>query len=233
MDQEKRVRILNPISETANELRSSLIPGLLDAVDLNLRHRNRDIRIYEIGRTFHKDGEKIRLGIVLTGEFQELKGILESALPALEYDRPVIQDGNIFLNDVALGKMSQHEVEGHSVQAAEISLSDLITIPKAKAVYKPIIPFPDIERDVTFIIDEKVPYSAMENVIKGLRLPDLRSYKLIDRYKGKNTPASKISLTFRFIFQSETRTLLSEEVDALCVKIVSEFERDFGAELRK
>jgi phenylalanyl-tRNA synthetase beta chain len=233
MDNSKRIRILNPISETANELRSSLIPGLLDSVDFNLRHRAREIRLYEIGRTFHKDGEKIRIGIVIMGEYQDLKGILEGAFPALEYPKPVIQDGKVLVNNTELGKISQHEVEGHTVQAAELSLSDWIKIPKIKKTYQPIIAYPDIERDVTFIIDEKVPYSAMQNTIERLQIPDLRSYKLIDRYKGKNTPAGKISLTFRFVFQSENRTLLSEEVDVLYAKIVSDFAKEFGAELRK
>ena len=114
-----------------------------------------------------------------------------------------------------------------------MSLSDLIKIPKIKKKYQPIIAYPDIERDMTFIIDETVSYSAMQNTIERLQIPDLRSYKLIDRYKGKNTPAGKISLTFRFVFQSDNRTLLSEEVDALYVKIVSEFAKDFSAELRK
>jgi phenylalanyl-tRNA synthetase beta chain len=233
IDAGKRIRILNPISETANELRSSLIPGLLDAVDLNLRHRNREVHLYEIGRTFHQEGEKIRLGIVMIGEYQDLKGILESAFPALEYPRPQIQDGKIQLNNADLGKINEHEVEGYKVQAAELSLSDLIAIPKTKTTYKPIIAYPDVERDVTFIIDEKVTYSAMEDAIQKLKIPDLRSYKLIDRYIGKNTPEGKISVTFRFVFQSETRTLLSEEVDALYAKIVAEFAKVFGAELRK
>ena len=233
IDNSKRIRILNPISEAAQELRSSLIPGLLDAVDLNLRHRSREIRLYEIGRTFHQDGEKNRLGIVMIGEYQDLKGILESALPALEYPRPTIQNGKIQVNNIDLGSITQHEIEGYTVQAAELSLSDLIKIPKIRKKYQPVIAYPDIERDVTFIIDEAVPYSAMQNTIERLQIPDLRSYKLIDRYKGKNTPDGKISLTFRFVFQSENRTLLSEEVDALYVKIVSDFAKDFGAELRK
>jgi phenylalanyl-tRNA synthetase beta subunit len=73
----------------------------------------------------------------------------------------------------------------------------------------------------------------MENVFKQLSISEIRSVKLIDRYKGKSTEAGKVNLTFRIIFQSETRTLLSEEVDALCAKIVTEFAKSFDAELRK
>ncbi len=68
---EKRIHILNPISETANELRSSLIPALLESIDLNLRHRNRDVRLFEVGNTFHPDGEKVKLGIAVISEYQD------------------------------------------------------------------------------------------------------------------------------------------------------------------
>jgi phenylalanyl-tRNA synthetase beta chain len=230
---EKRIRILNPISETANELRNSLIPGLLESIDLNLRHRIRDVRLFEIGHTFHQDGEKTKLGIAVIADYQELKGIVEGAIVALQYPRPEIKDGKIFVSNIELGEINQHDLEGSTVHTSELSLSDLIQIPKTKTKYKPIIPYPPIERDLTFVIDEQIPYWKMEDVFKQLAFLEIRSFKLIDRYKGKNTEPGKINLTFRIIFQAENRTLLSEEVDALCAKIVAEFTRSFGAELRK
>lgn len=231
--QEKRILILNPVSETENELRTSLIPGLLESIDLNLRHRNRDVRLFEIGRTFRTDGEKVMLGIALIGEYQDLKGILEGALQALRYPKPVVRAGRILVADVDMGEIRQTELEGNIVQTCELSLSDLIQIPKTKIKYKPIIPYPPIERDITFVIDETVLYSEMEDVFTRLGIPEIRSFKLFDRYKGKNTPPGKVNLTFRIVFQSENRTLLSAEVDALYAKIVAEFAKTFGTELRK
>ena len=100
-------------------------------------------------------------------------------------------------------------------------------------MYVPIIPFPYVERDASLILDESVSYSALENTILSLKVPELRLYKLVDRYKGKNMPAGKVSLTWRFIFQSSTRTLLSEEVDVMFARIVDELTRIHSAELRK
>lgn len=230
---EKRIHILNPISETANELRESLIPGLLESIDLNLRHRNRDVRLFEIGHTFHPDGEKVKLGIAVISDYQDLKGIVEGAIIALQYPKPEVKDGKIMVNETGLGEINQYDLEGNTIHTAELSLSDLIQIPKTKTKYRTIIPYPPIERDLTFVIDEQILYSKMEDVFKQLAIPEIRSFKLIDRYKGKNTEAGKVNLTFRIIFQSENRTLLSEEVDALCAKIVAEFARSFDAELRK
>jgi phenylalanyl-tRNA synthetase beta chain len=229
----KRIRLLNPISETANELRNSLIPGLLESIDLNLRHRNRDARLFEIGHTFHPDGEKVKLGIAVISDYQDLKGIVEGTLISLQYSKPEVKDGKIFVNEIELGEINQYDIEGNTIHTAELSLSDLIQLPKTKTKYKPIIPYPPIERDITFVIDEQIPYSKMEDVFKQLAIQEIRSFKLIDRYQGKNTEPGKVNLTFRIIFQSENRTLLSEEVDALCAKIVTEFAKSFDAELRK
>lgn len=230
---EKRIRILNPISETAKELRNSLVPGLLESIDLNLRHRNRDVRLFEIGHTFHPDGEKVKLAIAVIGDYQDLKGIVEGTLVALQYPTPEVKDGKILVNEVKLGEINQYDIEGNTIHTAELSLSDLIELPKTKTKYKAIIPYPPIERDLTFVIDEQVQYSKMEDVFRQLAIAEIRSFKLIDRYQGKNTEPGKVNLTFRIIFQSENRTLLSEEVDALCAKIVTEFARSFGSELRK
>jgi phenylalanyl-tRNA synthetase beta chain len=230
---DKRVRILNPISETAHELRNSLIPGLLESIDLNLRHRNRDVRLFEIGHTFHPDGEKTKLGIAIIGDYQDLKGIIEGLLLSLQYPKPEVRDGKIIVNEILVGEINQHDIDGNTVHTAELSLTDLIQIQKTKTKYKAIIPYPPIERDLTFVINEQIQYSKMEDAFKQLGIPEIRSFKMIDRYQGKNTETGKVNLTFRIIFQSETRTLLSEEVDALCAKIVAEFARSFDAELRK
>jgi phenylalanyl-tRNA synthetase beta chain len=49
------VRILNPLSAEMDTLRVSLIPGLLSAVAHNMRHGSPDVRLFEIGRVFHRD----------------------------------------------------------------------------------------------------------------------------------------------------------------------------------
>lgn len=230
---ESRVRLLNPISEAVSELRTSIIPGLLEAVELNVRHRNHDVRLYEIGRVFTGAGEHIDLGIVLWGDYLELKGILETAFPALDYPRPVFHSGEVLSGGNRIGWVGHAEVEGHTVQFCEIVLDELMKLPKRRRTYEAIIPFPFVERDASLILDESIPYSALEETIRSVQIPELRSYRLVDRYRGKNMPAGKASLTFRFIFQSDTRTLLSEEADALYAKLIDAFTKRHAVQLRK
>ncbi len=65
--------LVNPIAEHLTQLRRSILPGLLRAVDLNLRRGNRDVRLFEVGRVFLSPGpelrpdEPLRLGLAWCG----------------------------------------------------------------------------------------------------------------------------------------------------------------------
>src|ERR1700752_332778 len=93
-------QLANPIIEDAAWMRSTLLPGLLDSVRHNLNHGIRDVRLFEIGRSFaiSKPGElpdeTLALALVATGgaleenkaqaerelDFFDLKGALEAAV---------------------------------------------------------------------------------------------------------------------------------------------------------
>jgi phenylalanyl-tRNA synthetase beta chain len=93
-------QLANPIIEDAAWMRSTLLPGLLNAVRHNLNHGIRDVRLFEIGRIFsifragELPQETLALGIVATGgaleedraqserelDFFDLKGAVEAAV---------------------------------------------------------------------------------------------------------------------------------------------------------
>lgn len=61
----------NPLSSDMDQLRSTLLPGLMDSLRHNLHQRNTTVRLFEIGRTFSGFNGTVqegwRLAIVLTG----------------------------------------------------------------------------------------------------------------------------------------------------------------------
>lgn len=230
---EPRVKILNPISETASELRSSLLPGLYEAVEFNIHHRNETVKLFEIGRVFLKDSERISLGIAMTTDFRVLKGIIQELFPALNYPAPSFEENKIIVGGHTVGSFQQRAIGPFTVQACEIFITDWLLLPQMRHVYREIIPYPFVQRDVTFLLPETVIYGDLEKAISALAMSDLQSFQLIDIYKGSNTPAGKTAFTFRLVFQRRDRTLTSEEVDTLYDKIVNAFASQFGAELRK
>lgn len=97
-------RLANPISQDEAFLRPSLLPGILRSASLNLSRRPGDVRLFEIGRTFHPNGveaptEKLRLALAMGGvvpqqwyaparelDFYDLKGAVEVVLRTLGID---------------------------------------------------------------------------------------------------------------------------------------------------
>jgi phenylalanyl-tRNA synthetase beta chain len=65
--------LVNPIAEPLAVLRRSIVPGLVRAVDLNLRRGSRDVRLFEVGRVFHASqgaespDEPLRLALAWSG----------------------------------------------------------------------------------------------------------------------------------------------------------------------
>ena len=105
-----RMVLANPIDVNEDEMRSSLLSGLLESIQRNLNYNSRDLRLFELGRVFapappldpNEIGESETVGrpierealaLALTGEaatddwrghrqldFYDLKGVVESVL---------------------------------------------------------------------------------------------------------------------------------------------------------
>jgi phenylalanyl-tRNA synthetase beta chain len=60
--------LANPISEDLKVMRPSLLPGLLSAAQRNMHRGAASVRLFEIGRRYLPDAERLTMGIVLAGE---------------------------------------------------------------------------------------------------------------------------------------------------------------------
>ncbi len=101
-DEQHMVTVLNPVSKERPAMRSSLVPGLLETIDRNLRNGRETIRIFEIGSSYHRRPEKeegryfetLELGFAMSGmaqerewyaparrfDFYDLKGVVSALL---------------------------------------------------------------------------------------------------------------------------------------------------------
>lgn len=56
LSSEKPVEIANPISKEMGALRTSLIPGILGIIGNNIAHGNRNLRLFEMGKSYYLSG---------------------------------------------------------------------------------------------------------------------------------------------------------------------------------
>ncbi len=60
--------VVNPIASDMRVMRPSLLPGLLSAAARNLKRGQSSVPLFEIGRRYLAEGERMTLGIVFAGE---------------------------------------------------------------------------------------------------------------------------------------------------------------------
>ncbi len=55
---------------------------------------------------------------------------------------------------------------------------------------------------------------------------------MFDVYKGDKIPEGKKSYALSFILQDEEKTLTDKQIDAIVQKLIVNFEKELGAEVR-
>jgi phenylalanyl-tRNA synthetase beta chain len=118
------------------------------------------------------------------------------------------------------------------VFVAELDFGALLQAERSASRYQPLPKFPQAQRDVALMIDTTVNYAALEAALYGLRLPELVSVRLFDRYAGKELPTGKHSLALSVIYRLAERTLTDEEVNVAHERVVTTLKAQFGAEIR-
>ena len=66
-----------------------------------------------------------------------------------------------------------------------------------------------------------------------LRLAQLQHTKLCDVFESEKLGLDKKSLAINFTFLDEEKTLTDKEIDGWMNKIMTSFEKELGAEIRK
>jgi phenylalanyl-tRNA synthetase beta chain len=78
--------LANPISEDLKVMRPSLLPGLLMAAGRNLKRGATSVRLFELGRRYLADGEKLTLTVLLAGDKAPRGWATGKAQPFTAYD---------------------------------------------------------------------------------------------------------------------------------------------------
>jgi phenylalanyl-tRNA synthetase beta chain len=119
------------------------------------------------------------------------------------------------------------------VASCEIDLKTLLlVITKLKTdKYQGISKFPAVNRDLAFVINEKISYNDISRELKNFN-ELIKEVTLFDVYSGQNLENGKKSLAFHLNFQSSEKTLTNEEVEEVVQKLIKHLEKKFDAQIR-
>jgi phenylalanyl-tRNA synthetase beta chain len=256
-----QVVITNPLSEKFAVLRPSLVPGLLASLEYNRNRQASTVRLFEAGSVFSKaGGERACVGWVLAGprqvhwserpasaDFSDTKGTAELLATAVGAtidlaaadDRPWLAPGqraNLLAGGTLagwIGRLAVGETGADPVFAGELDLDVLAGAGATRATtIAPLARFPSSVRDVSVLVDERLPADRVRGTIRTSAPATLVSIREFDRYQGKGVPDGQVSLSIRLTFQSADRTLLDVDVQQAVDAIVAALAREHHATLR-
>ena len=92
--------------------------------------------------------------------------------------------------------------------------------------------FPLSTRDINIVIDKSIAYKDVENFISKGAIRFLTSFSLINTFEGKDIPQGFVSMTLRFTFQSNTKSLLESEINISMQIILKLLEKRLNAKIR-
>lgn len=234
------VEILNPLASDKNFLRENLSAGLSESLEFNAKYADLlcldDIKIFEIGKVFPKEGEKLALSIAVK-KIKKVKGRkdadeLAEALSAFEKKLGVeiASKGRVKENifEIDFGKFveSLPEVSSYGVEQEKISETGDLK-------FRPISPFPFAVRDVAVFVPSEISEREVAEIIKKEAGDFLVALKLFDVFK-KTSPdgSSKTSYAFRLILQSKEKTLSDENINLIMSAVTKSLNSRAGWQVR-
>lgn len=238
---DQNVRLVNAMTPENEVIRSSMIPSLLTIAQENKSYAS-SFGVFEIGRVvegLQEDKtcrERKKLGIVLFSKTESEKGLyfrlreilavlsssvkheifrFESDTAVFDWQHPV-NTAKVLAGDKKLGFMAVvHPVvqanldkKGCTV-AAEIDMDDFAAWPAKEIHYEQPSKYPGIDIDLSLWIPDGTTFADMQNAWAEVSPEILRNVSLFDTFSD----GKRQSVTLRFAFQSQNKTLTREEVE--------------------
>jgi phenylalanyl-tRNA synthetase beta chain len=256
------VRVANPLSQDHAVMRSSLLPGLLQAARRNLTQGASGVRFFEVGTILRRRIESQALGLILGGvwsrdwraqeqaDFVRLKGLLhgvvsrlcEGELALKAAAQPWAAPGaglSITVGGRAVGAAGQvapaiaHALDiERELWYAEVSIEEMLAARRRAGEVQAPPAFPPVKRDLSVVVGQDVPFADLQEAVRQAAGAWAWRIELIDRFTGKQVPSGKYSVTFSIEYRDPARTLTAAEVDAVHKGVVDALARRFGAALR-
>jgi phenylalanyl-tRNA synthetase beta chain len=249
------ISITNPLVVEESVLRTSLRPGLLDAVAFNESHRRFGVALFEIGRVYPPGSGELpdeyeALCVVLAGAdahaamavWREIASALgvgarvdQQRVPSgLHATRSAtLQAGKEptgAVGEIDPGVLQRFDVT-ERVAVLELNLEDVLGREPKPARLKPVSRFPSSDLDLAFVLDDDVPADKLDKAIRqgaGNLLADL---SLFDVFRGDAVGTGRRSLAYRLRLQADDRNLTDADVAEVRRAAVAAAAK-LGAELR-
>ena len=256
---DRSLELLNPIVNTLDTLRPTLMMGLLNAASQNAKVGRSRIPLFEIGNVF--DGtrnEFPRLAMLYSGDGAP-EALSNAGKPAPMQFEGFIRHVADVIGDFSLQPLTPDHSLAHPFQCAAILMEgervgelfrvhpeieeqfdlgatflcecDFDRLPYGLQQAVPFSKFQASYRDLSVVAPKAMAYADIAAVIEANRHAEVLRFYPVDRYHDEALGES-VSLTLRFVLQSSEKTLEEEDITSAMGGILSALENELGLALR-
>jgi phenylalanyl-tRNA synthetase beta chain len=249
------ISITNPLVDEESVLRTSLRPGLLDAIAFNESHRRPGARLYEIGHVYppgkgELPDEYEALCVVLAGEEAPAAMAVWCEISAATGVGARIDQGRVppglhatrsatlqagkeplgavgEIDPVVLDRFGVTE----RVAIVELDLDQLLGREQKPAIWKPVSRHPSSDLDLAFVAADELPAERLERAIRQGAGQLLIDIELFDVFRSSAVGDGRRSLAYRLRLQAPDRNLTESDIADVRRGAVAAAAK-LGAELR-
>lgn len=254
-----KLDILNPIVTTMDTLRTTLMLGLLESAGQNKKVGNQNMGLFEIGSVFtDKREEVVKAAFLYTGNLEQ-EGIANNTKSTMIDFGHFVQLISNIIGEVTLSKAACKHGLGHPYQYADILQNDKIIgsifrlHPAVQDAFdlqdtymceinfealsyetvhvKAYSKYQSSFRDLSLLVPKTMEYTTIKKIIQKSRPDEIVRFYPVDKYEDKSLE-DLVSLTIRFVLQSDEKTLQDEEIVSCMDTITSSLKDELGLELR-
>ncbi len=251
--------ILNPIVNTLDTLRTTLLTGLLKAASLNVKNGVSSVRLFEVGSIFNSAREEsLKMAMLFSGDSsaeslansgkskkidfayftQKISDIIgEFELTGYETKHKLshtYQSAQILQNKEVIGELFRvhpNVEDNYGLEETYMCELDFNKLSYGLKIAKAISKYQASFRDLSIIMPKDLSYEKVKNVIQKSATKELIRFYPVDKYSDEEL-GSNMSLSLRFVLQSDEKTLEEEDITLSMDSILTALQSELGIGLR-
>ncbi len=255
----KELELLNPIVQTLDTLRPTLLTGLLKSASNNFKNGYSSVKLFEIGSVFTPSREEsYNMAFLFSGE-RENENIANAGKPASIDFAYFVQKISDVIGSVELREKKTMHSLSHDYQSATVISNgakigelfrvhpnvekeydlpvtfmcelDFAKIPYGLKIAQKISKYQASFKDLSLIMPQDMNYDKVKEVILDAEITNLVRFYPVDKYVDEAL-GEDMSLSIRFVLQSVDKTLEEEDITSAMDSILTRLDSELGIGLR-
>jgi phenylalanyl-tRNA synthetase beta chain len=243
-DKSGLVYLSNPLSAEMNVMRSSMLYGALESIAYNKNRKQSNTHFFEFGKIYSnkEKGFKEQDQLIIIAAGNKTNESWENKSAAVDYYFiKSICEKTIDLFGVKSFEYNIEEVEANLLQKFGIkdkvffAVLDWAKLLKQKKEFalQPIPQFPIVRRDLSLVLSKDIYFEKVQNIVNKKGGPKIVECNVFDIYEGKPLEANQKAMSISIELYDNEKTMSDSDIDPIMSTLISAFETELNAIIRK